>query len=100
MIRAVNRRYSDVDDGETERTRFEKFDNALFHGGDEIARNDTAADLVLKDKARAARQRLYLQYHIAELTMSASLSLVPPALCRAALDGFFVRYLRAMRFEL
>ena len=75
----------------------ERAADALFDGGDVLARHDAAHDGVGELESGAARQGFDLDPHVAELPVSARLLLVAVLHPRAAAYRFLVRHLR--RFE-
>src|SRR6185312_12759180 len=83
-----------------ERTLLEKIDDALLHRRDEVAGDNAALDLILKHKAGAARQRLDVNVHIAELTVTAGLPFVAAMLTNRFLDRLLIRDLRRVGDDL
>ena len=65
-----------------------RLDDAFFDGGDEVARNGAAEDLVGELEAAAARQRLHADLAVAELAVAAGLLLVA-ALALRPCRGWF-----------
>ena len=68
----------------------EGVDDALLDRRDVIARHHAARDLLIERKSGAARQRLDVEHHIAELAVTAGLFLVAPALDDRLPDGLAV----------
>src|SRR3546814_9863853 len=64
----------------TERSLRHCVANTLLDGRNPLLGHCAAGDLLVKAKAFAARERLQLDHHIAELPMPARLLLVPPPL--------------------
>ena len=99
VIRTVSQRHMDVNDGKAERPAQQSIDHALFHRADIISRHRAADDLFLKLEAAAARHRLDLQHHIAELAVTAGLFLVPAALGDRFADRLLISDRRRLRFD-
>ena len=99
VIGAVRQRDVEVDDGEAERPAREAVDHALLHRADIVARHRAADDLFVEFEARAARHRLDLQHHVAELAMAAGLLLVAAALGDRFADGLLIADRRRLRFD-
>ena len=85
MILAVEQRHFEIDHRLAERSLLQILDQPGLDRRDEIARHDTAHDLVDEAEARAARQRLDLDLDVGELAMAAGLALVAGVLLRAGL---------------
>ncbi len=66
------------------------FAHALFHGGDQLAGDHAALDLVDELEAAAARQRLDAQEHLAELAGAAGLLPVAVVALGGGADGLAV----------
>ena len=79
VIGAVDQRDREIDHREAERAVLERVDDALLDRRDVIARHHAAGDLLLELEAGAARQRLDLEHHVAELAVTAGLLLVAAA---------------------
>ena len=88
-----------IDDGEAERPAREAVDHALFHRADIVARHRAADHLFVEFEARAARHRLDLQHHVAELAMAAGLLLVAAALGDRFADGLLIADRGRLRFD-
>ena len=86
VIRAVDQRHRQVDHLEAERSVLERIDDAFLDRRNVIARHYAAGDLVLELESGAARQRLDLEHHVAELAVAAGLLLVAAALLDRLLD--------------
>ena len=99
MIRAVGQRHLHVDDGKAERPARQSVDHALFHRADIVPRHRAADHLFLELEAAAARHRLDLQHHVAELAVAAGLLLVTAALGDRFADGFLIADRRRLRFD-
>ena len=99
VIGAVGQRHLHIDDGKAERPAQQAVDHALFHRADIVARHRAADDLFVKLEAAAARQRLDLQHHVAELAVAAGLLLVPAALGDRFADGLLIADRRRLRFD-
>jgi hypothetical protein len=99
VIGAVGQGDGDVDHRETERTSRQAVDHALFHRADIVARYRAADHFFGKLESLAARQRLDLQHHVAELAVAAGLLLVPAALADRFADGLLIADRRRMRFD-
>ena len=99
MIRTVGQRHLHIDDGKAERPAQQSVDHALFDRADIIARHRAADDLFVKLEAAAARHRLDLQHHVAELAVAAGLLLVPAALGDRFADGLLISDRRRLRFD-
>src|ERR1700760_2483708 len=94
MERAIDQRDADIDDRKAERPALQVIDNALLHRRNELAWHDAALDLILKYKAGAARHRLDVDMHVAELAMTAGLALVTAMLADRFADCLAIRHLR------
>src|SRR3546814_20720732 len=79
-IGAVEQRHRHIHDRKTERSLRHRVANTLLDGRNPLLGHCAAGDLLVKAKAFAARERLQLDHHIAELPMPARLLLVPPPL--------------------
>ena len=90
MIGAVEQRHGDVDDGEAQRPVLQIVFDADLHRRDELARDDAAGDLLGELEAGAARPRLDVEHHVAELAVPARLLLVAAAHLRAIADRLLV----------
>src|SRR5581483_8336658 len=77
-----------------------RFDDALFDGGHELARDCPAEDLVDELEAAAARQRLHLDLAVAKLAVPARLLLMPPLRIRLAANGLAVGNFRRLQRDL
>ena len=99
MVGTVRQRDVDVDDGEAERPARETVDHALFDRADIVARYRTADDFLVELKTRAARHRLDLQHHVAELAVAAGLLFMPAALGDRFADGLQITDRRRLRFD-
>ena len=98
MVGAIGQRHRDIDHREAERTMLESVDDALLDRRNVISRHHTAGDLILELETRAARQRLDVEHHVAELAMTAGLLLVSAALRHRLADA--VHALRKHEHEL
>ena len=79
MVGAVRQRHGEIDHRKAQRPAFERIPHAGLDRGDVLARHHAAGDLVLEGEALAARQRLDLDHHVAELAVAAGLLAVPSA---------------------
>ena len=77
----------------------EPVDHALLHRADIVARHRAADDLFVEFEAGAARHRLDLQHHVAELAMAAGLLLVAAALGDRFADGLLIADRGRLRFD-
>ena len=73
-----------------EKAALGSFAYAFLNGGNIIARNGAAENLVDKLESRAAFQRLDTDFAVAELPMSAGLFFVPAMAFRARADCFAI----------
>src|ERR1700687_135482 len=100
MIAAVEDRDLDVHHWEAGQIAFnQRAAHALFNRGDELARNHAADDVVLELEAATTLERLDLEPAIAVLAAAPRLALVLALSLGAALDGFFVRHLGRLKFN-
>ncbi len=90
MIRAVGQRHRHVHHGEAERPVLEVVRDADLDRRDVILRHHAAGDGVGELEPGAARLRLDVQHHVAELSVSARLLLVPAADRRPGPDRLLV----------
>ena len=90
VIGAVDQRHRDIDHRKSQWPVLERVEHAFFHRRDVIARHHTTGDLFLEFETRAARQRLDVEHHIAELTVTAGLLLVTSTLLRAFANGLAI----------
>src|SRR5262249_1465858 len=90
MIGAVDQSHRDADDWKAERAVFHCIEDAFLDRWDVVARHHATGDLVLEYETGIARQRLDVEHHVAELTVSAGLLLVPAALLDRLSDGFAI----------
>ena len=74
--------------------------HALFDRRNELPRYDAAGDLVDELEARTARLRFDLNHDIAELTVTARLFFVPPALLGGFADRLAIADMRHARRQL
>src|SRR6185436_20710858 len=81
VVGAVDERHRKIDHREPKRPVLERVDYAFFHRRDVVARHHTAGDAILELEAGPTRQRLDLEHHVAELTVTAGLLLMAAALC-------------------
>ena len=86
MVLAVEERHVEIGHGIAACAVRERFAHALFDGGNELAWNDAADDLLFEGNAGAAFAWLEAKPHIAELTMAAGLMLVARVYLGAARD--------------
>ena len=101
MILAVEQPDAEVDHRiSREITAAPRILNALLNGGDVLARNRAAENLVDEFEVGAARQRLDLDLAIGELTMTARLLLVAAVRVGRFGDRFAIRHLRRMKDDL
>src|SRR5205807_8153874 len=73
-----------------------RFLNAFFDGGDELARDRAAEDVVDEFEVRSAGERFDLDLAVAELAVAAGLFLVPPVRLGGGLDRLAVRNARRL----
>ncbi len=93
VIAAVIKNYLEVDDGiACEISPGGRFNNSLFNGRYEIARNRAAENFIGKLKLPAARQWFHLDPAVSKLPMAARLLLVPALNIRFPADGFPIRH--------
>ena len=90
VIGTVDQRHRNVHDRKAERPLLEGVDHAFFDGGDVVAGNHAARDLLFERESGIARPRLDIENDIAELTVAAGLLLVTAALLDRTLDGFAI----------
>ena len=91
MVGAVGQRHRHVDHREAaERPVLQIVRHADLDRGDELPRHHAAGDLLGELEAGAARQRLDVEHHVAELAVAARLLLVPAADLDALADRLLV----------
>ena len=73
--------------------------HSFFYRGNELVGNRAAHDLVDELEARAARERLDLEVHLAELARAAGLLLVAAMAFGRARDGLAIRNARRVRLD-
>src|SRR4051794_8444620 len=79
-----------------ERSHGEHFAHAFFHRRNELRRNRAALDLIDELETFAARERLDLEKHFAELAGAAALFLVAVMAFGARSDGLSIRNARRL----
>ena len=90
VIAAVDQGHRAIDHLEAERALDHRLANAVLDRGDPLLGHRAAVDLLLEHEAGAARQRLHLDDHVAELAVAARLLLVPALLGHRLADGFAI----------
>src|SRR5207342_2941085 len=97
VVGAVDERHRKIDHREPKRPVLERVDYAFFHRRDVVARHHTAGDAILELEAGPTWQRLDLEHHVAELTVTAGLLLMAAALCDRLANGLAISHRRRTR---
>ena len=101
MVAAVEDGDLEVDDGVAgEIAARGGFDDSLFDGGNEVARDCAAEDFVGELEAGAARQRLHANFAVAELAVAAGLLFVAAVGLGLGADGFAIGNLGRLERDL
>ena len=100
MIGAVLQAHRHVHDRKAQRAAREIVAHACLHRGEVVARDGATRDHLGEGKAVAARLRLDLHHHVAELSVSAALLLVPAADLDAFADCLLVADIALLGFGL
>src|SRR5690349_17999069 len=90
MVAAVDESHRAIDHREPKRALVHRFAHTFLDGRYPLLGNGAAVDLLLEHEALAARQRLDLDDHVAELAMTARLLLVAAVLPDRFADGFAI----------
>ena len=80
MVLAVEEADGKIDNGETKRPLMQVFLHTRLDGSDELLRYRTTDDFIHELESGTPRLRCYFKMHIAKLTMTTRLFLMPPVL--------------------